>query len=230
MLKPGDAKLKVLRQIARLAYRLPRFSFEARLIEYEFARVNIGGGAKSRILDVGCCESKLPVELAKQGHDVYGVDVGVYADSRLFTFVQGDIRQMPFNNEFFDAVTAVSTIEHIGLGRYGDPIASDGDREAVDEIKRVLKTGGRMIITIPCGKDAVCYSREGVPLHRVYSSGAIINLLAGFNILELSYIVKKRGVWRPAMASEAEGAAGNAAVDKVGLTSIALIAAQKEKG
>ena len=49
---------------------------------------------------------------------------------------------MPFNDKFFDVVTAVSTIEHIGLGCYGDSIAPDGDKEATTEIKRVLKRGG----------------------------------------------------------------------------------------
>ena len=145
MPKLGDVKLKMLHQIARLAYRIPRLSFEARLIEYHFVQSSIVDGEtsiKQRILDVGCCGSKLPIELAKLGHEVYGIDVGIYPDQKVFAFVQGDIRQMPFDDEFFDVVTAVSTVEHIGLGRYGDPIASDGDKEAMGEMRRVLKRGG----------------------------------------------------------------------------------------
>jgi 2-polyprenyl-3-methyl-5-hydroxy-6-metoxy-1,4-benzoquinol methylase len=148
MAQYGNLKLRILHNIAAITYNMlkhPKLSFEAKLIEYHFVHSNIMNrktGIKQRILDIGCCGSKLPIELAKFGHEVYGIDVGNYPDPKLFTFVQGDIRQMPFGDEFFDVVTAVSTVEHIGLGRYGDPIAPDGDMEAMEEIKRVLKQGG----------------------------------------------------------------------------------------
>jgi ubiquinone/menaquinone biosynthesis C-methylase UbiE len=230
MLKLGSVKLRMLHQIARLAYRIPRLSFEARLIEYDFARANIDRShSPKRILDLGCCGSKLPIELAKLGHEVYGIDVGDYPDPKLFTFIQGDIRQMPFNAEFFDVVTAVSTIEHIGLGRYGDPIAPDGDKEAMGETRRVLKRGGQLLMTLPCGKDTICHSKDGVPLHRAYSPTSLNNLLSRLKILEISYIVKKRGMWVPATVSEVENVSKNTKAENVGLVSVALIVAQKEK-
>jgi SAM-dependent methyltransferase len=231
MFKLDDVKLKTLHQIARLTYRIPRLSFEARLIEYDFVRGNIDTShSPKRILDVGCCESKLPIELAKLGHEVYGIDVGEYPDPKLFTFVQGDIRQMAFDNEFFDVVTAVSTVEHIGLGRYGDPIASDGDKEAMGEMKRLLKRGGgQLLMTVPCGKDTICYSKDGVPLSRVYSSPSLVKLLHGFEILEMSYIVKKGQIWFPSSVSETEKAVEYARPERQGMTAIALIVAYKEK-
>ena len=56
---------------------------------------------------------------------------------------------MPFPDENFDAVIAVSTIEHIGLGAYGDPFQEGADARVVKEIHRVLKPGGRLILTTP---------------------------------------------------------------------------------
>ncbi|MCX6003855.1 MAG: class I SAM-dependent methyltransferase, partial [Chloroflexi bacterium] len=115
--------MKALERIAVVTYRIPRVSFAGRLIEYDFIRANIEGIKKQRILDVGCCGSKLPIDLARQGHEVYGIDVGDYRDQKLFTFVQTDIQKMPFNDNFFDMVSCVSVLEHIGLGRYRDPIS-----------------------------------------------------------------------------------------------------------
>lgn len=229
-----DLNLKILHNIAVLSYGAlrpiigNRLSFEARLIEYDFAHSNIGT-TRQRILDVGCGGSKLPIELAKRGHEVYGIDVEDYPNQHYFTFVQGDITHMPFDDNFFDIVTDVSTIEHIGLGRYGDPVLPNGGKEAVEEIRRVLKPAGKVIITIPCGKDTICYSKDGVPLSRVYSSSSLVELLSGFKILEMSYIMKRRHVWCAASLSEAETEVEHAKPEKVGMTAIALIVIRKER-
>jgi SAM-dependent methyltransferase len=217
--------------MATVAYKVLkqcRLSFEARLIEYSFAHSNIPLDIRLRVLDIGCGGSKLPIELANFGHEVYGIDAMPYHDQLNFTFVQGNLEHMPFDNDFFDIITAVSTIEHIGLGRYGDLISPHGDKTAVEEIRRIVKPGGKVIVTIPCGKDTICYSREGVPLGRVYSSTSLVELLSGFKILEMSYIVKKKGIWLPASMSEAEREVRYAKAEKVAMTSIALIVACKE--
>lgn len=222
------AGLKILHQTARLAYRLPRLSFEARLIEYDFVHSNIANGrtgVRQRILDVGCGGSRLPIELAHKGHEVYGIDGEPYPEGHPFTFVQGDIMQMPFDDNFFEIVTVVSTIEHVGLGRYGDPVVADGDKQAIAEIVRVLKPSGMMIMTIPCGYDTMHRSKEGMLLGRVYSSQSLVKLLSGFKILEMSYIVKRKGIWFPTVISRAEREVRRARPDKVGVTAIALIVA-----
>lgn len=227
-----DLKLRILHNIATVAYKVLkqcRLSFEARLIEYSFTHSNIPPDIRLRVLDIGCGGSKLPTELANLGHEVYGIDAMPYRDRLNFTFVQGNLEHIPFNNDFFDIVIAVSTIEHVGLGRYGDPISPEGDKKAVEEIKRIVKPGGKVIVTIPCGKDTVCYSRERVPLGRVYSSSSLVELLSGLKILEMSYIMKKNGIWLPASMSEAERGVGYAEAEKVAMTSIALIVAKKEK-
>jgi SAM-dependent methyltransferase len=224
-----DLAIRILHGIARITYILPRFSFEGRLIEYRFIHANIESRVKLKILDVGCGRTNLPSELAKKGHEVYGIDFMPSRKPVEFTFVRGNLEYMPFDNDSFDIITAVSTIEHVGLGRYGDPISPDGDKNAMEEIRRVVKPGRRIVITIPCEADIICYSKDGVPLHRAYSPTSLNNLLSRLKILEISYIVKKRGIWVPATVSEVENVSKNTTAKDVGLVSVALVVAQKEK-
>lgn len=55
-----------------------------------------------------------------------------------FTDVVGDIHNMPFDNESFDAVICQATLEHVR-----------NEREAVREMERVLKKGGYMYVDVP---------------------------------------------------------------------------------
>lgn len=84
-------------------------------------------------------------------------------------------------------------------------------------------------MTVPCGRETICYSKDGVPLSRVYSSPSLGELLQGFKILEISYIVKKRLVWLPASMSDTERAVERAEPQRTGTTAIALIVACKEE-
>lgn len=55
-----------------------------------------------------------------------------------------DATCLPYENNSFDVVTSISVIEHI---------PDDGDSLAVKEMWRVLKPGGKMVITVPCAKE-----------------------------------------------------------------------------
>jgi 2-polyprenyl-3-methyl-5-hydroxy-6-metoxy-1,4-benzoquinol methylase len=121
----------------------------SRTAEYRFVLKNLPP-VGSTILDIGCCDSLLALKLAEKGYQVYGIDTRRYSEKHSnFTFVQEDILGTTFPNGFFDAVIAVSTVEHIGLGAYGDPIHDNADILAVREIHRILKPDGRLIVTTP---------------------------------------------------------------------------------
>lgn len=75
------------------------------------------------------------------------------------SYQYGDIRMMPFRDNWFDIVVSISTIEHVGM----DNSMYTGDKrfvenrkadylQAVLELKRVTKKGGKIFISVPFGK------------------------------------------------------------------------------
>lgn len=127
------------------------------------------------MLALGICESKFVLfvlYLATRFDTVCGVDIRKYDEKHPnLTIVVADIMHLPLHNNYFDVVIAISTIEHIGIGYYGDPIVEQGDRLAFKEIRRVLKEKGKVVVTVPAGKNYEVHN-EG----RVYSHSELISL------------------------------------------------------
>ena len=71
-----------------------------------------------------------------------------------------DIRALSFKSDYFDTVACISTLEHVGLDNvkiYKDEVsrtelASGGFVEAVQELRRVVRSGGSVLLTVPFGK------------------------------------------------------------------------------
>src|SRR3989344_5247759 len=54
------------------------------------------------------------------------------------SFIKSDITNLPFSNQSISSLSSICVIEHIGLGRYGDPLDQFGTEKAVRELMRVL--------------------------------------------------------------------------------------------
>ncbi len=80
--------------------------------------------------------------------------------------------------EIFDALISISSIEHDGLGRYGDPIDPQGDLKAMKQMKSMLKPEGLLFLAIPVGIDHIYWNA-----HRVYGSKRLPLLLDGWKVL-----------------------------------------------
>lgn len=115
------------------------------------------GPVGSAVLDFGGYESTLPLTLAALGYDVTVLDQRVYpfCHPRL-TVLSADIFADPLSlTRQFDVVVSISTIEHVGLGHYGDVQRPDGDREAVARLWSLVRPGGRLLATVPAGQPSI---------------------------------------------------------------------------
>jgi len=85
--------------------------------------------------------------------------------------------------ESFDAVVSYSSIEHTGLGRYGDPLMPYGDMEAVAQIWCAMKPGGYLFLGVPMnGNRKKCVLQWNA--HRLYSYVRMQHLTANFKVLD----------------------------------------------
>ncbi|MGI8728815.1 MAG: DUF268 domain-containing protein [Solirubrobacteraceae bacterium] len=157
-------------------------SVNERAVEIPFTmralgRVPLG----SKILDFGSSESPIALELASMGYEVTALDV------RRYPFAHPNLVSVATRLEdwdtpepqSFDAVLSVSTVEHVGLGWYGEELGgADADLRAIERLGELLVPGGLLVLTAPYGTASVGSKQ------RRYDRAGIDALLAGFEILE----------------------------------------------
>ncbi|HTF03670.1 MAG TPA: DUF268 domain-containing protein [Bacteroidia bacterium] len=97
--------------------------------------------------------------------------------------LQGDLTKINFPDNSVESLSCLHTIEHVGLGRYGDPIDYDGDLKAIAELKRVVKPGGSLLFVTPVGKPRIQYNA-----HRIYSYDQVLDYFSGFELREFSLV------------------------------------------
>ena len=83
--------------------------------------------------------------------------------------------------ERFDSVVSYSSIEHTGLGRYGDPLMPHGDMEAVAQIWCSMKPGGHLFLAVPVSRTECVLQWNAA---RNYSYFRMEHLTANFELLE----------------------------------------------
>lgn len=94
-----------------------------------------------------------------------------------------NLLSLPFENDSVDSLSCMHTVEHVGLGRYGDEIDPDGDLTAVKELSRVVSVGGSLLFVVPIGKPRIQFNA-----HRVYSYEMVVRMFPNLIIKEFSLI------------------------------------------
>jgi SAM-dependent methyltransferase len=99
------------------------------------------------------------------------------------TYRQGSITELPFPDGSVDSLSCLHVLEHIGLGRYGDPIDPSGYLRAAAELGRVLKPGGELLIGTPVGRERLCFDA-----HRVFDPETVVSAFGGLALQSFALI------------------------------------------
>lgn len=99
-------------------------------------------------------------------------------------FFQSDATELRgIKDNSIESLSALCSLEHFGLGRYGDSIDPEACYKAFKEIQRVVKPGGYIYISLPIGKERVCFNA-----HRVFDPTTIIHEFDACELEEYSVI------------------------------------------
>jgi SAM-dependent methyltransferase len=93
------------------------------------------------------------------------------------TAVAGSILALPYRDYEVTSLSCLHVAEHIGLGRYGDPLDPHGTERAAAELARVLAPGGRLWFSLPVGR-----SRTNFNAHRVHDPLAVPPMFEGLDL------------------------------------------------
>lgn len=102
---------------------------------------------------------------------------------------KADLINLPFADNTILSLSCMHVIEHIGLGRYGDPLDSEGDIKSAKELSRVLAPGGKLLFVVPVGSK----SRIEYNAHRIYSYDTALSLFPNLKLEEFTLVPEKNG-------------------------------------
>ncbi len=155
--------------------------------ECEFASQQIVKYKPESILDVGSYRHWLIGVMAS--NRVMTIDVRA-RDSYLSneTVMTEDVGNMRLPSGSVDMVTTLNTIEHFGLGRYGDRFDLGCDERAVREMVRTIRPGGHFVLSVPVTGGNPCMVFNS---HRIYDLEMVRGWVRDMSCEEERFIKRK---------------------------------------
>lgn len=101
-----------------------------------------------------------------------------------FDAKHADITNLSFEDNSVKSLSCMHVVEHIGLGRYDDPLDYDGDIKAIEELIRVTAPEGNLLFVVPIGN----VPKIQFNAHRVYVKEQITDYFQNFELIEFKFI------------------------------------------
>lgn len=97
-------------------------------------------------------------------------------------FIQADATTMDgIEDESIESLSALCSLEHFGLGRYGDPVDPEACFKCFEAIQRKMKKGGQLYIAVPVGKERVEFNA-----HRIFYASTVIDSFPEMELKEFA--------------------------------------------
>ncbi|MCI8774382.1 MAG: DUF268 domain-containing protein [Lachnospiraceae bacterium] len=146
------------------------------------ARIIIAQGIREHF-DIGSRLDGFIAHLLAANIDVTMIDVRPFPAkvAHLHTIVDNATNLHQIEDESIDSMSALCSIEHFGLGRYGDPIDPDSCFKCFDSIQKKLRKGGQLYISLPIGRERVEFNA-----HRVFYAQTVLECFSELHLIEFS--------------------------------------------
>lgn len=126
-----------------------------------------------KILDLGCGSGRHLVYLARQGFDVFGIDIARHGIKIAKDWLRkenlkanlkiGDIyKPLPYKNDFFDAIISTNTLHHAKIEKI---------RKLIKEMERILKPSGLIFVTVRKALKAKGWRKNQIVIHKYKLTG-----------------------------------------------------------
>jgi hypothetical protein len=92
----------------------------------------------------------------------------------------GSILALPFKDHSIESLSSLCVLEHIGLGRYGDPLEPHGTDLAAAEMQRVLRTNGNLYVSVPIDLSSKVYFNA----HRAFTLDGFLKKFPELTLIE----------------------------------------------
>lgn len=195
---------------------LPReygVGLDERVIEYPWL---LAQQPQGRVLDAGSVLNHAHIlERFRPKFDALTIATLVTEDETFpeqdVTYLDADLRALPFDDDAFDTTVCLSTLEHVGMDNtyYGAgedvaAVAQDPNteaRRALDELLRVTRPGGKILVTVPYG------ASQRLGWVRSLDAGDLASVLASVpeDRRTIEYFRYDAAGWHRATAEEAAG-------------------------
>lgn len=147
------------------------------------ARRIIRSGVREHF-DIGSRLDGFIAHLLAADVDVTMIDIREFPGGKiehLHTIVDDATTLQQIPDESIESMSALCSLEHFGLGRYGDTVDPEGCFKCFANIQRKIRAGGRLYISVPIGRERVEFNA-----HRVFFVSTIVECFSSMYLEEVS--------------------------------------------